>query len=66
MTKGTGFSTRVLQAVNAIGGAAFDDNPRTGHERDNFFEFLNIPAFQTRGDSSRRSRRVQALGRVLT
>ena len=48
MTKGSGLSTRVLQALNAIGGAAFEDNPRTGNERDNFFEYLNIPAFQTK------------------
>lgn len=47
MTKGSGLSTRVLQALNAIGGAAFEDNPRTGNERENFFEYLNIPAFQT-------------------
>ena len=48
MTKGSGLSTRTLQALNAIGGAAFDDNPRTGNERDNFFEYLNIPAFETK------------------
>jgi DNA polymerase III alpha subunit len=47
MTKGSGLSSRALQALNAIGGAAFADNPRTGTERDNFFEYLNIPAFQT-------------------
>lgn len=48
MTKGSGLSTRVLQALNAIGGAAFEDNPRTGNERENFFEYLNIPAFETK------------------
>lgn len=48
MTKGSGLSTRVLQALNAIGGAAFPDNPRTGNERENFFEYLNIPAFETK------------------
>ena len=47
MTKGSGLSTRVLQALNAIGAAAFEDNPRTGKERENFFEYLNIPAFET-------------------
>lgn len=45
MTKGSGLSTRTLQALNAIGGAAFPDNPRTGNERDSFFEYLNLPAF---------------------
>lgn len=48
MTKGSGLSTRVLQALNAVGGAAFPDNPRTGNERENFFEYLNIPAFETK------------------
>lgn len=48
MTKGSGLSTRTLQALNAIGGAAFEDNPRTGNERENFFEYLNIPAFETK------------------
>lgn len=46
--KGSGLTTRVLQALNAIGGAAFDDNPRRGDERYNFYEYLNIPAFETK------------------
>jgi DNA polymerase-3 subunit alpha len=45
MTKGSGLSTRVLQSLNAIGGAAFEDNPRSGNERDNFYEYLNLPTF---------------------
>jgi len=48
MTKGSGLSTRVLGSLNAIGGAAFPDNPRTGKERENFYEYLNIPAFETK------------------
>lgn len=47
-TKGSGLSSRTLQALNAIGGAAFPDNPRTGNERENFFEYLNIPAFESK------------------
>lgn len=47
-TKGSGLSSRVLGALNAVGGAAFPDNPRTGNERENFFEYLNIPAFETK------------------
>jgi DNA polymerase-3 subunit alpha len=43
-----GLSTRVLSALNAIGGASFPDNPKTGQERDNFYEYLRIPAFNTR------------------
>lgn len=45
-TKGSGLNSRVLTAMNAIGGAVFEDNPKTGHERDNFYEYLNIPAFE--------------------
>jgi DNA polymerase-3 subunit alpha len=47
MEKGNGLTSRVLQGLNAIGGAAFDDNPKTGNERDNFYEYLRIPAFNT-------------------
>ena len=46
--KGSGLNTRVLTALNAIGGAAFDDNPRKGDERNNFYEYLSIPAFDTK------------------
>jgi DNA polymerase-3 subunit alpha len=48
MEKGNGLSTRVLSALNAVGGATFSDNPKTGDERHNFYEYLNIPAFETR------------------
>ena len=44
--KGSGLTTRILGALNAIGGAAFPDNPRTGKERNNFYEYLQIPAFE--------------------
>lgn len=47
-TKGSGLTSRTLQALNAIGAAAFGDNQLTGQERDNFFEYLNIPAFETK------------------
>ena len=46
--KGSGLNSRVLQALNAVGGAAFEDNPRRGDERNNFYEYLNIPAFETK------------------
>ena len=45
-TKGSGLNSRVLTAMNAIGGAVFPDNPKHGNERDNFYEYLNIPAFE--------------------
>jgi hypothetical protein len=47
MEKGNGLTTRVLSGMNAIGAASFEDNPRTGNERDNFYEYLRIPAFNT-------------------
>jgi len=47
LQKGSGINTRVLGALNHIGGATFPDNPKRGDERDYFYEYLNIPAFQT-------------------
>src|SRR5690606_1730688 len=43
--KGSGISTRMVGALNAVGAAAMPDNPRSGHERDNLYEYLSIPAF---------------------
>jgi DNA polymerase-3 subunit alpha len=47
-TKGSGINSRAIDAMNKVGAAAFDDNPRTGNERENFYEFLNIPAFESK------------------
>lgn len=41
-----GLTKRALFAMNAVGAAAFEDNPKTGTERDNFYEFLGIPSFE--------------------
>lgn len=46
-TKGSGINSRAIDALNRVGAASFDDNPRTGNERDSFFEYLNIPAFDS-------------------
>jgi len=43
--KGSGINSRAVAALNAIGGAAFEDNPRTGNEKENYYEYLGIPAF---------------------
>lgn len=48
-TKGSGINKRAVDALNAIGGAAFTDNPRNGNERENLYEYLSIPAFETKG-----------------
>lgn len=47
-TKGSGINKRAIDAMNKVGAAAFPDNPRTGDERGNFYEFLNIPAFESK------------------
>lgn len=46
--KGSGLTTRHLGALNAVGAAAFPDNPRKGTERENFYDYLQIPAFETK------------------
>lgn len=43
--KGNGLTVRVLSSLNAVGGAFFTDNPRTGEEKYNYYEYLNIPEF---------------------
>jgi DNA polymerase-3 subunit alpha len=47
-TKNSGLTVRVLSSLNAIGAAAFPDNPRHGKERDNLYEYLGVPAFEVR------------------
>ncbi len=43
--KGSGINSRAISALNAIGGAAFDDNLRNGKEKENYYEYLGIPTF---------------------
>ena len=47
--KNSGINSRAIEALNTIGAAAFDDNPRTGHESENYYEYLNIPKFDVAG-----------------
>jgi DNA polymerase-3 subunit alpha len=47
--KGSGINSRALTSLNAIGAAAMDDNPRTGNEKDNYYEILGIPTFNLEG-----------------
>jgi DNA polymerase-3 subunit alpha len=44
-TKGSGINSRAVTALNSIGGIAFEDNPRTGQEKENYYEYLGIPTF---------------------
>jgi DNA polymerase-3 subunit alpha len=43
--KGSGINSRAITALNSIGAAAFEDNPRSGKEKENFYEYLGIPEF---------------------
>jgi hypothetical protein len=45
---GTGISVRILESLNAVGAAAFKDNPRTGKENENFFTYLSLPTFDAK------------------
>ena len=47
--KGSGINSRAIDALNSIGGAAFKDNPRSGNEKDNYYEYLGIPTFNLAG-----------------
>ena len=47
--KGSGINSRAIAALNAVGGAAFEDNPRSGNESENYYEYLNIPKFDIKG-----------------
>jgi len=47
--KGSGINSRAITALNAIGGAAFNDNPRQGNEKENYYEYLGIPSFNLEG-----------------
>jgi DNA polymerase-3 subunit alpha len=44
-TKGSGINSRAISALNNIGGAAFEDNKRTGKEKESYYEYLGIPTF---------------------
>jgi DNA polymerase-3 subunit alpha len=47
-TKGSGVNSRAVEAMRLIGAATFEDNPKRGDERDHFYEYLKIPAFETK------------------
>ena len=48
-TKKSGINSRAISALNLIGGATFKDNPRNNKESENYYEYLGIPKFDTRG-----------------
>ena len=45
-TKGSGVNSRAVEALNAVGGLTFPDNPRDDAKvRSNLYEYLNLPEF---------------------
>jgi hypothetical protein len=48
-SKGSGINSRAVSSLNAIGAAAFKDNPRQGNEKDSYYEYLGIPTFNLEG-----------------
>ena len=61
LTKGSGLNTRVLQALNTFGGAAFEDNPRPEDYKDHLYEYLGIPAFDSKLVTQRMKQEMRAL-----
>lgn len=47
--KKSGINSRAISALDLVGAATFEDYPRTGKESENYYEYLNIPKFDTRG-----------------
>jgi DNA polymerase III subunit alpha len=46
--KGSGINARAIAAMNQVGAASFDDNPKTGDEPDSYYEYLRVPRFEGR------------------
>ena len=60
-TKGSGINNRAIESLNAIGGAAFIDNPRVGTENENLYEYLGVPKFDIVGLSPKIKSQVNPL-----
>jgi DNA polymerase-3 subunit alpha len=43
--KYSGINSRAIASLNSIGAAAFEDNPKTGKERDSLYDTLGLPEF---------------------
>lgn len=44
----SGINSRGIKALDLVGGTVFDDHPYRGDERSYWYEYLNIPAFETK------------------
>jgi DNA polymerase III subunit alpha len=45
--KGSGLNSRVLDSLNKIGGTVFKDRTRDENYKENLYEYLGVPAFNT-------------------
>ena len=45
--KFSGINSRAVNALNMIGAATFDDNPKSGDERKNLYEIIGLPEFSS-------------------
>jgi DNA polymerase III subunit alpha len=45
--KKSGININVVRTLDGVGAASFKDNPKTGNERDNLYDLLGVPAFNT-------------------
>jgi DNA polymerase-3 subunit alpha len=64
-TKGSGINARAIDSLNMIGGASFKDNPRSGNENDNLYEYLTIPKFDIQGLHPKIKAQIQPLEEFL-
>jgi DNA polymerase-3 subunit alpha len=46
--KNSGVSSQAVNAMHSVGALEFKDNPRTGDEHENYYEYLQIPRFSGR------------------
>jgi DNA polymerase-3 subunit alpha len=63
--KGSGINARAIESLNMIGAAAFPDNPRSGNENENLYEYLGIPKFDTGKLSPKIKSQVNPLSEFL-
>lgn len=61
LKKGSGLNTRVLQALNSYGGASFADNPVPENYKENLYEYLSVPAFDSKMITSKMQEQLRNL-----
>lgn len=61
LRKGSGLNTRVLQALNSYGGASFKDHPVPENYKENLYEYLGVPAFDSKMVTTRMQEQLRKL-----